>query len=74
MEMFVLEIDSMLQHLLRKAEENHDSRSEDRDVILWTPGYEAGVLPLDCDLEAFPDSLTADTSMSMGKHNGPHAR
>ena len=48
--MFVLEIDAMLQHLLRKAEENHDSRSEDRDVILWTPGYEAGVLPLDCDL------------------------
>ena len=49
-EMFILEIDVRFQHLLRKAEEKHDSRSEDRDVILWPPEYEAGVLPLDRDL------------------------
>jgi len=49
-EMLVLEIDVMFQHLLRKAEENHDRRSEDRDVIPWPPKYEAGVLQFDRDL------------------------
>ena len=42
--------DILFQHLFREAEENHDSRSEDRDVINWPPEYEAGVLPLDRDL------------------------
>jgi len=48
--MSVLEIDVLFQHMLREAEENHDSRSEDRDVIPWHPEYEAGVISLDRDL------------------------
>jgi hypothetical protein len=49
-EVFVLEIEVLFQHMLREAEENHNNQSEDRDVILWPPEYEAGILPFDRDL------------------------